>query len=171
MSTSTLLTELLQYKAWANEELLASLVALDEMKYAAERRTAILLIDHAYTVDRIFVANLQRQRHAYTATESAEPPALEELCEQVKQTDRWYVDYVKSLSSAELAENIEFTFAESGTGRMSREEMLAHVITHGGYHRGEVGQILSRLSIPRPRDIFTAYLHKFDPTRRDCKVT
>jgi len=70
------------------------------------------------------------------------------------------------LSPIDLAETVNFTFTDGEHGRMSREEMLAHVITHGGYHRGEVGRILSQLSIARPRDIFTGYLHKSEPERR-----
>ncbi|WP_247262984.1 MULTISPECIES: DinB family protein [Pseudomonas] len=36
-----------------------------------------------------------------------------------------------------------FSYQEWANGellkKMSREEMLTHVVTHGGYHRGEVG--------------------------------
>jgi uncharacterized damage-inducible protein DinB len=50
---------------------------------------------------------------------------------------------------------------------MSREEMLAHVIAHGGHHRGQVGQILSQMPIALRResvfrDTFTSYLHRSD---------
>ena len=167
MSTSTLLTEMFQYKAWANDELLTSLRTLDEVTHQAERRTALLILSHAHVVDHIFVANLQRMRHGYTATGTAEPPNLEDLSKAVRDTDRWYVEYVERLSWEELAETIEFTFTDGTPGRMSREEMLAHVITHSGYHRGEVGRIMSQLSIARPRDIFTGYLHKSEPARRE----
>src|SRR4029077_6299829 len=101
--------------------------------------------------DRIFVANLRRMRHRYTATGAAEAPAVEELFNGVRETDQWYVEYVARLSSEDLGEAIEFTFPDGAQGRMSREEMLAHVITHGNYHRGEVGHILSQLSLARPR--------------------
>jgi uncharacterized damage-inducible protein DinB len=50
---------------------------------------------------------------------------------------------------------------------MSREEILAHVAMHGGYHRGAVGGIMNRASVAPPRDIFTAYLHKSEPERRE----
>jgi uncharacterized damage-inducible protein DinB len=49
---------------------------------------------------------------------------------------------------------------------MSREEMLTHVVTHGGYHRGEVGRILAQLSVSPPWDTFAVYLHKTEPSRR-----
>jgi RNA polymerase sigma factor (sigma-70 family) len=49
-------------------------------------------------------------------------------------------------------------------------ERLAHVITHGGYHRGEVGSHHSQpidRTITRPRDTFTGYLDKAERAHRD----
>jgi uncharacterized damage-inducible protein DinB len=160
MSASTLLTELFEYKAWANEELFVALSGLHERAHATERRTAILILNHVQIVDRIFAAHLRRKPHRYTASGTADAPPFASLAEAVRWTDRWYLEYVPRLSADELAEPIEFAFTDGAQGRMSREEMLAHVITHGGYHRGEVGYILRQLDIVRPRDIFTGYLHK-----------
>ena len=56
-------------------------------------------------------------------------------------------------------ESIEFTFTDGALGRMSREEMLTHVVIHGAYHRGAIGRIMAELSITPPRDVFTRYLH------------
>lgn len=167
MSTSKLLTSLFQYKAWANQELFEALKGLDADAHPAERHTAIRLLNHIYVVDRIFVANLQRERHAYTATNTTETPTLEALHAAVQETDRWYLEYAVALSPQELSENIEFSFVDGAPGRMSREEMLAHVVTHGGYHRGAVGRIMAQLSITPPRDIFTVFLHTAEPARRE----
>ena len=49
---------------------------------------------------------------------------------------------------------------------MSREEMLAHVITHSGYHRGEAGRLLPQIESTAMRDVFAGYLHRADPQRR-----
>jgi len=40
------------------------------------------------------------------------------------------------------------------------------VLTHGGYHRGNVGQVLKSLSIAPPRDLYTRFLHQSEPARR-----
>ena len=167
MSMPTLLSRLFHYKAWANEELFAAMTTFDETTHQAERRTALLILNHAHIVDRIFIANLQRLQHGYTATGTNEPPTLDDLSRAARETDRWYIDYVSRLTQNELAEILDFTFTDSAHGRMSREEILAHVITHSGYHRGEVGRVMSQLSIARPRDIFTGYLHKAEPARRE----
>ena len=49
---------------------------------------------------------------------------------------------------------------------MSREEMLLHVIAHGAYHRGNVGQVLKSISMVPPRDLYTKFLHQSEPARR-----
>lgn len=167
MTTQSLLTSLFQYKAWANDRLLAAMAALDGETLRAERHSAILILNHAHIVDRIFAANLQKVAHGYSDNEPDQAPALDELSAAVRDTDRWYIDYTARLSPDELREVIAFTFTDGKPGRMSREEMLAHVIAHGGYHRGQVGQILSQMPIALRResmfrDTFTSYLHRPD---------
>lgn len=167
MSTSTLLLSLFKYKAWANEELFAELEKLDEATHQAERHTAIRLLNHIYVVDRIFAAHLSGTTHGHTATNTPETPTFSGLRAAVVDSDRWYIQYIDKLKPESLSENVEFTFTDGTTGRMSREEMLAHVVTHGGYHRGAVGRIMAQVSIAPPRDIFTVYLHKSEPQRRE----
>lgn len=166
MSTSTLLASLFHYKAWANDELFALLPSLDEAAHKTERHSAIRILNHIYVVDRIFAAHLKKVPHGYAGTNTTETPSLDELSRAVQQSDQWYVDYLATVSADELAEQIDFTFTDGTLGRMSREEMLVHVATHGGYHRGAVGRILAQLSISPPRDLFTGFLHKAEPARR-----
>jgi uncharacterized damage-inducible protein DinB len=56
--------------------------------------------------------------------------------------------------------------AENDASRMTREEMLTHIITHGAYRRGIVGQILKSISVASPRDLLTKFLHVREPGRR-----
>jgi uncharacterized damage-inducible protein DinB len=166
MSASTLLVSLFKYKAWANEELFAEMAKLDPELHQEDRHTAVRILNHVYVVDRIFAAHLTGKVHAYTATNTVETPTLDALGNSVEALDRWYVDYALSLPDQLLSERLSFTFTDGEMGRMSREEMLAHVITHGGYHRGAVGRILVQNSVPPPRDLLTGYLHKSEPERR-----
>jgi uncharacterized damage-inducible protein DinB len=167
MSASTLLLSLFKYKAWANAELFTELQKLDPVTHHAERHTAIRILNHIFVADRIFAAHLSGSPHSYAATNTAETPTLEELHSAVTESDCWYVEYISKLRPELLSENVSFVFTDGGQGRMSREEILAHVATHGGYHRGAVGGIMNRASVPPPRDIFTAYLHKSEPERRE----
>ncbi len=154
------------YKAWANDEILTTIMRFDEQAHATERQTAIRILNHTYVVDRIFAANLTGLPHEYVTTNTAETPSLEHLSGAIKTSDEWYVDYIGGLGPAALGEIVDFTFTDGDPGRMSRAEMLTHVVLHGGYHRGAVGRIMAQLSITPPRDVFTGYLHKVEPAAR-----
>jgi uncharacterized damage-inducible protein DinB len=168
MSASSLLLSLFECKAWADAELLVELQKLDPVAHQHERHTAIRILNHIYVVDRIFAAHLSGTTHSYDATNTPETPTLDDLGQAISNSDRWYVDYVSALPAVQLAESLAFTFTGGERGRMSREEMLAHVVTHGGYHRGAIGQIIKQVSIAPPRDVFTGFLHKSEPGRREA---
>lgn len=162
MSVS-MLQSLFGQKAWANAELFDVLATVTA---EADLHTAIRTLNHIYVVDRIFRAHLLGEPHGYDATNTKATPALAELRAAVRETDAWYRQYVSSLTDAALAEPVRFRFTDGDMGSMSREEILLHVITHGGYHRGNVGQVLKNISVAPPRDLLTKFLHVMEPQRR-----
>jgi uncharacterized damage-inducible protein DinB len=164
MSNQTLIT-LFGHKAWANAELFALLKTLPG-EHADQLQICIRTLNHIYVVDRLFRARLAGEPAPFEATNTKETPALGQLHEDVAATDAWYQAYVSSLAAEKASEVLDFTFADGDAGRMSREEMLLHVITHGAYHRGNVGQVLKSISIAPPRDLYTKFLHQNEPARR-----
>ncbi|MGH1540466.1 MAG: DinB family protein [Arenicella sp.] len=166
MSLNRTIDLLYQYKAWANDELFNALLCIDKVKHAEEVHAATRILNHIYVVDRLFKAQLLEKTPEFTDTNTEETPELDTLYSNVQIVDQWYIDYSAGLNQQELSENIHFTFVDGDSGRMSREEILLHIVTHGGYHRGAVGRIMAQLSIAPPRDIFTRYLHDSDPNRR-----
>lgn len=160
------LQSLFKYKAWINEQLYATMAKLDPEGQKEARHAAMRVLNHIYVVDRIFAAHLAGTPHAYTAANTPETPMLDELRAAVAKSDQWYVDYTRSATPKQLAEEVAFAFTDGDRGRMTREEMLLHVSTHGAYHRGGVGRILSQAGVQLPRDLFTTYLHTSEPERR-----
>jgi uncharacterized damage-inducible protein DinB len=165
---SKLLPSLFGYKSWANIELfevVASAVPADHSTY---RRSIVRTLNHIHIVDRIFRAHLLGERHDYVGTNTDATPDLDELRLAVGETDLWFEQYVATVDRSALAEPIKFRFTDGDRGQMTREEMLLHVITHGAWHRGEVGQILESHSIPSPPDSLTKFLHATQPSRREA---
>jgi uncharacterized damage-inducible protein DinB len=162
-----ILQSLFEYKAWANEELLNAIGALDAVVYPVESRLAIRLLNHTYVVDQIFSAHLQGKPHSYVGTNTVETPTLEALRASVTSSDGWLLSYAKSLNEMQLSEQLKFTFTDAAKGTMTRAEILMHLITHGGYHRGAIGRVLSQAGIAPPRDTFTVHLHQRTPQRRE----
>ena len=165
---STILSSLFAQKSWANTELFNALAALngEAQAHAALLHGAVRTLNHIHVVDRIFQAHLQGQAHGYTATNTAHTPSLDELQFEVAQTDAWFEAHVADISADRLAERLHFQFTDGDAGTMSHEEMLFHVIHHGAYHRGNVGQLLKSASLAPPRDLFTKFLHVREPARR-----
>ncbi|WP_250633613.1 DinB family protein [Pinirhizobacter soli] len=155
---------LFRYKAWANDELLTSLARL--AGDSTITGLAIKALSHTYIVDRIFNAHMRGQPHAYTLANANKMPTLEELSMDIRKSDREYIHYVSTLDRDQLSERIDFVFTDGAPGRMSREEMLMHVITHGIGHRGQVSALMLLNSLPASKDGFTTYLHDAEASTR-----
>jgi uncharacterized damage-inducible protein DinB len=158
---------LFAYKAWANAAMLEAMLAIDGERFPEQRRKAIRVMNHTFVVDRIFAAHLLGEPHPYIATNTEETPELAALTESVRASDAWLAGYARELPAERLGERIRFHFTDGKAGEMSRAEMLQHLIVHGAYHRGAVGQILDSLSLPRPADTINVYLHAAEPSRRE----
>ena len=155
---------LFRYKAWANDELLTELEKLGADSPITA--LAIKALSHTYVVDRIFAAHLRRKNHGYTSANLGRMPPLGDLSADIRRSDREYVDYVSALDCDQLADRIDFAFTDGAPGRMSREEMLLHVITHGVGHRGQVSAVMLLNSVAPAKDGFTTYLHEAEALTR-----
>lgn len=158
------LKRLFQYKAWANDALLTALAVLGDESPVTN--LAVKALSHTHVVDRIFAAHLRRGGHSYASANLSQMPTLTDLSADIRISDREYVDYVSRLDGDRLAERIDFTFTDGTPGRMSREEMLMHLITHGAGHRGQVSALMLLNSVAPANDGFTTYLHATESFRR-----
>jgi uncharacterized damage-inducible protein DinB len=158
------LRNLFRYKAWADDELLRALARLDLRSPVIG--PALRALSHSYVVDRIFAAHLRRERHGYGSANLERMPALEDLAADMKASDQEYIEYVSQLDGRQLAERIDFVFTDGAAGRMSREEMLLHVINHGTGHRGQVSAVMLLHSLAPAKDGFTTYLHEAQAAAR-----
>jgi uncharacterized damage-inducible protein DinB len=158
------LQHLFRYKAWADDELLTALAKLGADSPAT--KLAIKALSHTYVVDRIFAAHLRRKDHGCASANLSQMPSLEALSADLRTSDREYVDYVSALDRDQLAAQIDFAFTDGAPGRMSREEMLMHVITHGVGHRGQISAVMLLNSLTAPKDGFTTYLHNAEAAAR-----
>jgi uncharacterized damage-inducible protein DinB len=155
---------LFQFKAWADDELLTALAAPGVP--SSVTGLAIKALSHTYVVDQIFAAHLRGKSHGYTSANLSDMPKLAALSAAIRSSDQEYIGYVATLDRRQMAEQIDFTFTDGKPGRMSREEMLMHVITHGVGHRGQVSALMLLNSLTPANDGFTAYLHAADASAR-----
>jgi len=166
LSEVSLLRTLFDYQAWANEELLGAIGRLDPDRHGEQRHLSMRLMNHSLVVARIFAAHLTGREHGYTDDNTPETPALPDLHAMLTASDQWYLEYLETIDPERLCEALPFVFTDGDKGCMTRQEMLLHVVTHGGYHRGEIGRLLAQLSITPPWDTLAVHLHRSEPSRR-----
>jgi uncharacterized damage-inducible protein DinB len=158
--SKTFLTSVFEYKAWANQALLDVLDAAPESTNPVEMARIRITLDHTNVIDQLFKARVEGKPEPFKGVISPRTPSLAELREVMRTTDAWYVDFTRSVSPEELEEIVEFTFVDDRTrGRMSKGEMLGHVLTHANSHRGVIGATLDTLGLKAPADMVTTFLH------------
>ena len=152
------LSTLFQHKAWCNRGLVEALRAAPADVDRRQMAVILFTLDHTSIVDQIFKAHLSGGTPGFTGVVAGRMPDLDTLSRTLAETDAWYLDYVGRVSPAELESEVAFAFVDDGTpGRMTRGEMLAHVITHGASHRGAIGKMLEGLGVRGAPDMVTTF--------------
>jgi uncharacterized damage-inducible protein DinB len=152
------------YKAWADELFFAAVATVPEHELSAPRPiyfgSLIRTLHHSYAMDKVWQAHLLGKPHTYTTRNPAEHPAFHELRGLQKNINAWYVDYAQSLSDEDLAREVHFTFIGGGSGMMTCNDILLHVVNHTTYHRGHVADMLYTLSIFPPTTDLPVFLQQ-----------
>lgn len=160
------LVPLFEYKRWADAELAEALVAARAKMSPEAFRLAVRILNHTHVVDRIFQAHLEGRPHGFTATNTDETPEPEALRDSLAEVDEWLLRFAAGQDEASLARVCRFTFTDGDAGEMAVGEILMHLIAHGTYHRGGVGQVMKGADVAPPRELLTRLLHSREPERR-----
>jgi uncharacterized damage-inducible protein DinB len=160
--SSSHLRKLLHYRTWADGLIYEAVAALPEGAATAPRATIfgnmLRTLSHTWVVDDIFKAHLQRRTHGYTSRNTPEPLAFDELWQRQQAMNAWYRDYAAALSAEQAAEVVPFLFIGGGEGRMTREEMILHVVNHATYHRGFVADMFYQVPARPPATDLPVFL-------------
>jgi uncharacterized damage-inducible protein DinB len=142
---------LTRYNAWANRLIFDAVAELPPGEATRERPTLfknmVNTLNHLYTVDVIWQAHLEGRSHGIPALKTVLHPEFEDLRRAQAAMDDWYIAYGDGLGEARLQEQVEFTLIGGNAGRMSRGDILLHVVNHTSYHRGWVAEMF--FAVPR----------------------
>ena len=160
------LIELLQYKAWADQELMQCLCDNQDHLTSELLIKSVRLMNHIHVVDCIFASHLSGKNHSYSSTNTDATPKVEVLNWTMQETNQILLESIQGLDESEMHSRINFQFTDGDRGSMTPVEMLLHTGVHSTYHRGQVSQMLKDAGITPPRDLLTRKLHVQEPDRR-----
>ena len=155
---------LTRYNAWANKLIFDAVGALPEGEATRERKTLfknmVHTLNHNYVIDLIWQAHMEGREHGFAARNTPDHPPLAELWEKQQAVDDWYIGYFAKVSPSELERAIDFTLIGGNAGRMTRGEMLLHVVNHTTYHRGFVADLFYQVPARPPTTDLPVFLRE-----------
>jgi len=152
------LVSLFEHKAWSNRRLIEALRAAPADVDRRQMAIVLLTLEHTGVIDQIFKARLIGGEHGFTAVNENRRPDIDQLAQMLRATDAWYVDYAGHVTEDELQTVVEFAYVSDGEpGRMTKGDILGHIITHGAAHRGGIGKMLEALDVAGPSDMMTTF--------------
>ena len=167
MSNTTSLQMLMHYNAWANMRLFRLLATLDPAEVTRARKTGAgsisRILSHAYAIDLIWKGHLEHTPHGLTSKNMPFDMGLADLQGKQSDMDDWYIDYVECLADQKYDEEVSFTFIDQSPGRMTRSDILHHVVNHKTYHRGYVADILYQMDLQPPSMDLSVFLNRSAP--------
>jgi len=144
---------LARYNLWANDRLFDAVAALPAGEAEKQRpslfKTIIGTLNHNLVVALIWQAHLERREHGFKARNLVLHADLAALHRAQQDVDAWYVDLAETRPET-LDEPLDFRFISGKAGRMTRGEMLLHVVTHNSYHRGWVVERFAEVPMKTP---------------------
>lgn len=155
---------LTRYKAWADELFLSVVSPLPTAELVAPRPivfgSLIRTLNHALAMDYVWQCHLLGKPHGLSTRNPAHCPDIHELVASQLKLNQWYVDYAAAISASGLAEVVEFEFIGGEVGRMSRRDILLHVVNHATYHRGHAAGMLYYLNVFPPSTDLPVFLQQ-----------
>jgi uncharacterized damage-inducible protein DinB len=138
------------YDDWANRQVLSGIRASASARPAAR---PLQLLAHILSAERLWLERILQQPQTLPVW----PDFTLEPCEaQIAELARLWREFFGQLSSAGLSEKITYKNSKGEPWTSTVEDILAHVVSHSAYHRG---QIASQMRAGGEQPAYTDFIH------------
>lgn len=141
------LARLFAHDAWANAE------TLDSVAAAGSPPAALRLIAHVAAAERLWKSRIEGGGAAVVVWPSW---SADECRMELGRLAGEWASYVEGIRDAELARGVAYVNSKGEPWTTAVEDILAHVVLHSSYHRGQVAHVL-RAGGAEPA--YTDYVH------------
>jgi uncharacterized damage-inducible protein DinB len=148
--------KLFDYDFWANERCLTSWAAT-----MAPPEEAVQKMSHVLLAKNVWMARLMDMpSSALTGVLSIE--AARELNTELKNR---MVIYLSKLDEKQLSERVAYQNTQGAGYQTVLSDILAHIVNHGSYHRGQIALLLKKAGGPPTHVDYIGYVREEDAKR------
>lgn len=130
------LERLFRFVAWADRRVIESVRATP-----AAQIEALPLLAHMFAAEHVWLSRLEERepRHAVWPTLT-----LDECAQLAAENETGYSAYLQKIDDDQLAAVMTYRNAAGQEFATPVLDILLQVITHGGYHRGQIAKLIGR---------------------------
>ena len=140
------------YNAWANREMLRSLIVALAARPDAVPPRALQVMAHLVGGEWAWLRRLGPASPDMPVWPALSP---DECDAQLRALSATWKQYLDALTPEALERELAYVNFKGEHWTSKVGDILSHVVTHGGYHRGQVATLLGRAGFPVP---YTDYI-------------
>jgi uncharacterized damage-inducible protein DinB len=144
---------LFDYDHWANERVLNSWEATASPSEEAVHKISHVLVAKELWLARLSPAPFPDFKQALTL------PQARKLNEALKERVNVYFS---KLTDAQLSEKVAYKNMEGAPYETRLSDILAHMVNHGSYHRGQIALLLKKSGGPSTHTDYIGYVRELD---------
>ncbi|MCC3861917.1 DinB family protein [Pseudemcibacter aquimaris] len=167
MNNASTIRQMVAYMAWADDVMLKNVESIPSKEIIADRNALFKNIagtfDHILVVGEIFKAHLEGRPIPHNALRRQETLAFNEIAKGLRSINKSFVTLSNEWSQNELEEDIQFTFIDGKRGKMTRTNILMHLVNHATYHRGFISTLLYPIKSDGAANDLTVFLRDIWP--------
>lgn len=143
------LSKMFRFQAWANRR---TLQALRETPSA--QADALPLMAHVLGAEHIWLARLNGQEPRYAVWP---PLGFAECVSLTDENESGYRAFIEGIGEEQLADVVRYRTFKGQEYATAIQDILAHVLAHGPYHRGQIAKVIVQNGGSAPRTDFFVF--------------
>lgn len=148
MSLADYMRQQFAYDAWANREVLGAIRAS-----GGENTRSLQLMSHILAAERVWLERLKQEPQSVPVWPE---PNLAQCETEAGDLKKMWFDYLDLITAGDISLTIAYKNSKGESWTSAIVDVLAHVITHSAYHRG---QIASHMRESGQTPAYTDFIH------------
>lgn len=146
------LNQLSAYNSWANQKLIACILALPEEKLQLSLPSSFNSFEntllHMWDAESCWWQRLKLQENIIPPSANFKG-GIRDLCTALQHQNKLWESWISSASPAALEHVFLYLNSKREPFKMQVVQMLLHVFNHGTYHRGQLVNMLRQAGIDK----------------------
>jgi uncharacterized damage-inducible protein DinB len=117
------------YDEWANREVLAA------MRSNGADERSLQLMAHIISAERLWLERMRQQPQSSPVWPNAD---LDQCEAQAVEIGRMWLEYLELITGGDISLSVSYTNSKGETWTSTFADILAHVLLHSAYHRGQI---------------------------------